>query len=82
MANYVVSDTNLTLIADAIRAKSGHNELLEWPNEYKTSIDNLNPVDMCIKTATDDIVSVSDAAQYDAKNATIKIDIWAYIRLG
>ena len=74
MANYVVSDTNLTLIADAIRAKSGHNELLEWPNEYKTSIENLNPVDMCIKTATDDIVSVSDAAQYDAKNVSIKIE--------
>jgi hypothetical protein len=29
---------------------------------------------MCIKTVTDDIVSVSDAAQYDAKNATIKIE--------
>ena len=38
MANYVVSDTSLTAVADAIRAKGGTSAQLEFPAEFVSAI--------------------------------------------
>ena len=39
MAEYLVNDTDMTKVADAIRAKGGTTEALAWPDGYKTAID-------------------------------------------
>lgn len=41
MSKYVVEDTSLTSIANAIRAKSGKSEQLEFPTEFVSEISNL-----------------------------------------
>ena len=41
MAKYVVSDTSLESIADAIREKTGKNDTLEFPNEF---VDEINTI--------------------------------------
>lgn len=41
MANYVVSDTNLTAIANAIRTKGGTSASLEFPDDYVSAIGNI-----------------------------------------
>lgn len=38
MADYLVTDTELTDVADAIREKGGTSALLEWPDEYVDAI--------------------------------------------
>ena len=42
MANYKVSDIELTSIADAIRTKGGTNTSLSFPSEFITAIENLS----------------------------------------
>ena len=42
MAEYVVSDTNLTAVANAIRAKSGGSAQLEFPDEFVSEIGNIS----------------------------------------
>lgn len=42
MAEYVVSDTNLTAVANAIRTKSGGTSPLEFPNGFVTEIGNIS----------------------------------------
>lgn len=39
MANYVVQDTQLTSVANAIRAKGGTSAQLEWPQGYIDAVD-------------------------------------------
>lgn len=41
MANYIVSDTDLTSIADAIRTKGGTSAQLSFPNGFNTAIANI-----------------------------------------
>lgn len=41
MAEYIVSDTNLTLIADAIREKGGTSASLEFPDEFISAIEDI-----------------------------------------
>lgn len=41
MASYVVSDTSLTAVADAIRAKSGGSSQLAFPNGFVSEIGNI-----------------------------------------
>lgn len=38
MSNYVVSDTTLTSVANAIRTKGGTSAQLEWPDEFISAI--------------------------------------------
>lgn len=38
MADYRVTDTELTKVANAIRAKGGTEELLVWPDGYVSAI--------------------------------------------
>lgn len=38
MADYLVTDTELTDVADAIREKGGTSAALEWPDEYVSAI--------------------------------------------
>ena len=39
MAEYLVIDSDMTKVADAIRAKGGTTEALAWPDGYKTAIE-------------------------------------------
>ena len=41
MANYLVTDTELTSIADAIRTKGGTSASLEFPTEFVSAIGNI-----------------------------------------
>lgn len=41
MANYLVTDTELTSIADAIRTKGGTSESLEFPTDFVSAIENI-----------------------------------------
>lgn len=41
MANYLVTDTELTSIADAIRTKGGTSESLEFPTAFVSAIGNI-----------------------------------------
>lgn len=41
MANYIVSDTNLTAVADAIRTKGGTSAALEFPQGFVDAIDDI-----------------------------------------
>ena len=52
MANYVVSDTNLTAIADAIRSKGGTSGTLAFPTAYVTAINNIYSPSLQSKSAT------------------------------
>ena len=42
MEHYVVSDKTLTLLADAIREKSGNSNKLIFPQEFISEIQNLS----------------------------------------
>ena len=41
MADYLVTDNDLTFVADAIRAKGGTTEKLAFPTGFKSAIDNI-----------------------------------------
>ena len=41
MANYIVQDTSLATVADAIRAKAGISERLEFPLGWKAAVDGI-----------------------------------------
>ena len=41
MAEYLVTDSDMTKVADAIRAKGGTTEALAWPDGYKTAIEEI-----------------------------------------
>lgn len=42
MAKYVVNDTDLTAVANSIRAKTGDTNALIWPEGFKTSIASIS----------------------------------------
>lgn len=42
MANYIVSDTSLTTVANAIRAKSGASSTLSFPDEFVSAISSIS----------------------------------------
>ena len=41
MSNYIVSDTNLTAVAEAIRTKGGTSSPLEFPSEFVSAINSI-----------------------------------------
>lgn len=41
MANYIVSDTNLTAVANAIRTKGGTSEQLDFPDDFVSAIGDI-----------------------------------------
>lgn len=42
MSQYVVTDTELTAVANAIRAKLGSSDSLEWPSDFVDAIDDIS----------------------------------------
>lgn len=42
MANYLITDTDLTSIANAIRAKGGTSESLAFPTEFVSAINAIS----------------------------------------
>lgn len=42
MANYIVTDAELISVANSIRAKSNTENLLSWPQDFITTINNIN----------------------------------------
>lgn len=74
MPDYIAQDTDFTLVANAIRTKTGDSGLLEWPSGFKTAIDNIVDTD-CIKTVGPaPVVSVPDAAPLDAEGLVVDIE--------
>ena len=41
MANYVVTDQSITSVANAIRTKGGTSDIMHWPNEFVSAIQNI-----------------------------------------
>lgn len=41
MADYLVTDTELTAVADAIREKGDTSAVLEWPNGYVSAVEDI-----------------------------------------
>lgn len=41
MADYKVTDSDMTSVANAIRTKGGTQGLLEWPSGFRTAIENI-----------------------------------------
>ena len=52
MADYKVTDTQLTSIANAIRTKGGTSAQLEFPTEFVDAIDNISTATLGTKTVT------------------------------
>lgn len=46
MANYIVSDTDLTSVANAIRTKGGTSDQLSFPTGFNTAIANISAGDL------------------------------------
>lgn len=42
MADYIVKDTELTSVANAIRTAGGTNSLLSFPNEFVSAVNNIS----------------------------------------
>ena len=77
MAKYVVNDTDLTAVANAIRSKGNTSETLTWPTGFKNAIDNISfdVEDVCIKTTDfDDVIKVDDVAALNARDIVMKIE--------
>lgn len=53
MADYLVTDTELTSIANAIRERGGTNASLEFPNGYVSAIQNLPTGAIAVEETTD-----------------------------
>ena len=51
---YKVDDTQLSAVADAIRTKAGTSDLLEFPDDFVSNVNNITP----------SIISSNDTAQY------------------
>lgn len=60
MANYLINDTQLTSVADAIRAKSGSNEGISFPNGFISEIGNISGTQGQDYTIEDALVSSSE----------------------
>ena len=55
MADYLVTDTELTAVADAIREKGDTSAALEWPNGYVSAVEDIETgggVEMATVTLT------------------------------
>lgn len=59
MADYLVTDTELTTVADAIRTKGGTSAALEWPSGYAQAIADI-PSGGGAEMATVSLISVND----------------------
>ena len=60
MADYKATDTEFTLVANAIRAKGGTQEQLQWPGGFSNAVENL-PSSSTLGTKT-----VSENGTYNA----------------
>lgn len=61
MSEYLVTDTQLTNVANAIRTKGNTNSELVWPNGYISAINSLSPDEVNLQ---DRIVTPSASNQY------------------
>lgn len=71
MADYLVTDTELTAVADAIRTKGGTSAALEWPDGYSQAVAAI-PTGIT-PTGT---ISITDNGSYDVTNyasATVSV---------
>ncbi len=68
MANYIVSDTNLTAVADAIRTKGGTSAPLEFPDEFVSAIGDIQTGGG--SSVTVEALSVTQNGTYTAPTGT------------
>lgn len=71
MANYIVSDTELTGIADAIRAKTGSSSGLSFPSGFVSEIGELGTAD---HTVEDALLQRNISGTYSNKRVTSVAD--------
>lgn len=76
MADYLVTDTELTSVADAIRTKGGTSAALEWPGGYEDAIAAISGGGGGVECATVSIFGVSGMAPsniyYTDENMTMQ----------
>lgn len=68
MANYIVSDTNLTAVANAIRTKGGTSAPLEFPDEFVSAIGDIQTGGG--SSVTVEALSVTQNGTYTAPTGT------------
>lgn len=80
MAEYKVTDTELTYLADKIRAKGGTEEALEWPTGFGEAVDDISSVGATLPigyTQLDYLQSPVGSDQGDSNGAYINTGIKA-----
>ena len=70
MANYIVQDTLLATVADAIRAKAGGTEKLVFPAGFVEAVDGINGGGGSVPFYA---VSVKEGADADAGSRTVSV---------
>ena len=68
MADYFVTDTELTTVADAIRAKTGSSNPLTFPNDFTTEIGTLT--DTSDANATAEYIHINKTAYVNGQKLT------------
>lgn len=80
MANYVVSDTSLTAVADAIRTKGGTSANLTFPTEFVSAINAIPTgggdyeIAAGTVTPTSSVSSVTVSVDFEPEGALIYVD--------
>ena len=70
MANYIVQDTSLETVADAIRAKAGGTEKLVFPAGFVEAVDGIKGGGGSVPFYA---VSVKEGADADAGSRTVSV---------
>ena len=74
MPKYIVESSDLTAIANAIRAKKKSSALLNFPTDFTSSIESLTVEDVGTKIVSGDIVNISDAAELNAVSCEVGLN--------
>ena len=67
MAEYLVTDSDMTKVADAIRAKGGTTEALAWPDGYKTAIDAIQSGGGGVEEVDISFIKANNRSGYNGK---------------
>jgi len=77
MANYMVQDTEMKAVADAIRAKAGTTDLLTWPDGYEARIAEIQAGDF--RTISPYVQLTEEFITISANTVTNAVDARAYL---
>ena len=74
MSDYIVKDTELTSVANAIRIKGGTNSQLVFPGEFVSAIGNINGGGGSSDFSTAEVTFISVSNTYGADATTVDND--------